>query len=79
MYPLLYDASSRYILLCEYYNPSPVEVSYRGHDWKLFKRDFAGEILDKYTDLVLREYGFVYHRDPRFPQDDLCWFLMERG
>ncbi|WP_413770421.1 hypothetical protein, partial [Vibrio vulnificus] len=34
----LYNNSSRYILIAEYYNPSPVELSYRGHSSKLFKR-----------------------------------------
>ncbi|MNY71976.1 hypothetical protein D3C86_2104270 [compost metagenome] len=74
----MYQASSRYLLVAEYYNPKPVEISYRGHEGKLFKRDFAGEILDKYPDLVLLDYGFTYHRDMNFPQDDVTWFLMEK-
>jgi hypothetical protein len=43
-----------------------------------FKRDFAGEIMDRFPDLRLVDYGFVYHRDPQFPQDDFTWFLMEK-
>jgi pseudaminic acid biosynthesis-associated methylase len=78
VYENLYQASSRYILVCEYYNPSPVAISYRGHTDRLFKRDFAGEMLDKYTDLTLVDYGFAYRRDPAFPQDDITWFLMEK-
>ncbi len=78
IYDLLYNKSNRYIFICEYYSPSPVEVSYRGHDSVLFKRDFAGEILDKYPDVRLINYGFVYHRDGNFPQDDLNWFLLEK-
>jgi spore coat polysaccharide biosynthesis protein SpsF len=70
--------SSRYILVCEYYNPTPVSIDYRGHSDRLFKRDFAGEILDLYTDLTLRDYGFVYHRDTNFPLDDITWFLLEK-
>lgn len=62
----------------EYYSPAPVEVRYRGHDKKLFKRDFAGELLDRYTDLRLVDYGFVYHRDPNFAGDDLTWFMMQK-
>lgn len=78
VYELLYKASKRYILLAEYYSPSPVSIIYRGHTDKLFKRDFAGEMLDKYPDLRLIDYGFVYHRDPVFPEDDINWFLLEK-
>jgi len=78
VYEKLYQASSRYLLVAEYYNPSPVAIPYRGHSDRLFKRDFAGELLDKYPDLVLVDYGFAYHRDPAFPQDDITWFLLEK-
>ncbi len=77
-YAQLYNLSSRYILVAEYYNPAPVEVSYRGNSGKLFKRDFAGEMLDRYSDLQLLDYGFTYHRDPQFPADDVTWFLLEK-
>jgi spore coat polysaccharide biosynthesis protein SpsF len=77
-YNSLYQASHRYVLLCEYYNPTPVNVVYRGHDDRLFKRDFAGDMMSIYSDLRLLDYGFVYRNDPVFPQDDLTWFLMEK-
>jgi pseudaminic acid biosynthesis-associated methylase len=77
-YQGLYETSSRYICIAEYYNPSPVEIDYRGHQGKLFKRDFAGEIMDKYPDLKLLDYGFVYHRDPTFSGGDYTWFLLEK-
>lgn len=78
VYDRLYAASSRYILVAEYYNPSPVSIPYRGHDDRLFKRDFAGELMDRFTDLELVDYGFAYRRDPSFPQDDITWFLMRK-
>ena len=78
VYDRLYRASSRYICVAEYYNPAPVEVVYRGHTGKLFKRDFAGELLDNYPELKLVDYGFTYHRDAYFPQDDISWFLLEK-
>ena len=78
VYELIHRASSRYVLVSEYYNPKPTEITYRGHTGKLFKRDFAGEMLDKFPDLHLVDYGFVYHRDPHFPQDDSTWFLLEK-
>jgi len=79
VYELMHRSSSRYILVAEYYNPQPTEVEYRGHSGKLFKRDFAGEMLETFCDLSLVDYGFIYHRDPNFPQDDMTWFLMEKG
>jgi pseudaminic acid biosynthesis-associated methylase len=78
VYKKLYQTSSRYICLAEYYSPSPVTINYRGHNNRLFKRDFAGEMLDIYSDLKLIDYGFVYRRDPNFPQDDATWFLLEK-
>jgi spore coat polysaccharide biosynthesis protein SpsF len=77
-YESLYQASRRFVFVCEYYNPSPVAIPYRGHDDRLFKRDFAGDMLDRYADLTLVDYGFYYRRDPIFPQDDISWFLMEK-
>ena len=78
VYQSLYSLSKRYICIVEYYNPTPVSVPYRGHRDRLFKRDFAGEMMGKYQDLRLVNYGLVYHRDSNFPLDDLTWFLLER-
>ncbi len=78
VYDLLHAVSTRYVCIVEYYNPSPVSIAYRGHADRLFKRDFAGELLAKHPDLRLVDYGFVYHADPNFPQDDLTWFLLEK-
>ena len=78
VYEKLYDSSNRYILIAEYYNPTPVNVVYQGHSDRLFKRDFAGEMLDKYHDLTLVDYGFLYHRNNNFKQDDINWFLLEK-
>lgn len=79
--PVIYDQlhrlSRRYIVVCEYYNPSPMVVNYRDNTDRLFKRDFAGELMDRF-DLELVRYGFVYHRDPQAPQDDITWFLLEK-
>lgn len=79
VYSKMHRASARYILVAEYYNPAPVEIAYRGYSGKLFKRDFAGELLDAFPDLRLVDYGFCYRRDPVFPQDDMTWFLLEKG
>jgi spore coat polysaccharide biosynthesis protein SpsF len=78
VYDLLHRMSNRYLCLAEYYNPTPVVIRYRGHEDKLFKRDFAGELLNRHQDLRLVDYGFVYHGDPKFPQDDITWFVLEK-
>ena len=80
--PDLYDrmvrACGRYLLIAEYYNPTPVALAYRGHSDRLFKRDFAGELMDRHPQMHLVDYGFVWRRDPVAPQDDITWFLLER-
>lgn len=79
VYDKLYNCTNKYILIAEYYNPSPVSVIYRGHADRLHKRDFAGEMLEFYNDLKLIDYGFTYKRDPLFPQDDITWFLLQKS
>lgn len=78
VYDKLVASTSRYLLVAEYYNPAPVAIPYRGHSDRLFKRDFAGEIMERHPQLRLVDYGFAYRRDPNFPQDDITWFLMEK-
>ena len=77
VYDNLFNLSKKYILISEYYNPTPVKVEYRGHAGKLFKRDFAGEMIDRF-DLKLMDYGFFYHRDNYFSFGDSNWFLLEK-
>ncbi len=76
-YEKIYNLSNQWILIGEYYNPSPTAIDYRGYKNKLFKRDFAGEMLDKFNDLELCDYGFSYHRG-KFAQDDISWFLLRK-
>ena len=78
VYNKIYELSNKYILIAEYYSRDVREINYRGHDNKLYKRDFCGELMDKYPNLKLLDYGFVYYRDPKFPLDDITWFLLEK-
>ncbi len=79
IYDKLHKLSKKYILIAEYYNPSPVEIEYRGNKGKLFKRDFAGEFLKRFDDVKLIDYGFAYNKDPKAPQDDITWFLFSKN
>jgi spore coat polysaccharide biosynthesis protein SpsF len=78
VYRKLHASSSRFICIAEYFSRNPVEVEYRGHQGKLFKRDFAGEMLDRFPDLVLHSTGFASLRSVNFPQDDVTWHLLEK-
>ena len=79
-YQQIYEAATRYVLLIEYYSPEPADILYRGHEGRLWKRDFASEFIDYVGQADARpkvvDYGFIWHRDT-FPQDDVTWFLME--
>ncbi|HOY62836.1 MAG TPA: pseudaminic acid biosynthesis-associated methylase [bacterium] len=78
VYDRMFSASREYVLMCEYYNPTPMEIEYRGHRERLFKRDFAGEFMDRHKGVELVDYGFIYYRDPIFPLGDFTWFLMRK-
>lgn len=77
VYNNLVQNSRRYVLVAEYFDPNPVTINYRGHQDRLFKRDFAGELMDAHG-LKLVDYGFFYKRDKLVPQDNITWFLMEK-
>lgn len=74
VYAKAVQASSRYICVIEYYNPTPVMIPYRGYEHRLWKRDFAGEMIEGFG-LKLVDYGFLYHLDGG---NDQTWFLLEK-
>ena len=78
-YRIIYNSCKRnkYILFAEYYNPYPIKIDYRRYKNVLFKRDFAGEFIDKFKKIKLVDYGFIYHGD-KFSQDDITWFLLQK-
>lgn len=81
VYKRMYECTNDngYIMVAEYYNPTPVSIDYRGEKDKLFKRDFAGELMDMYPNLELIDYGFTYHRAETGAEfDDTNWFLMRK-
>lgn len=81
IYKKIYNLSKKYIYIAEYFNPTPVTVKYRGHKNKLFKRDFAKEIWNKFPKLKLINYGFHWSEDPFFEKntcDNETWFLFKK-
>ena len=43
---------------------------------KFWAGDFAGEIMDRYKNLELIDYGFLYNRDGW--NDNSNWFLLKK-
>ncbi len=77
VYNQIYSLTNKYILIAEYFSPNPEKIRYRNYKNKLFKRDFAFEILQTYKNLKLIDYGFVYHKD-KYPMDNINWFLFKK-
>lgn len=48
VYEKLHRSAGKYLVICEYFNPTPVTIEYRGYKDRLFKADFCGEMLDRY-------------------------------
>ena len=79
VYLSLVNSCAKYLLINEYFNPKPVSIDYRGHSDRLFKRDFAGEILDSFPEMKLLDYGFLYERDSVHKRvGSTNWFLLEK-
>lgn len=74
----MFDYSSKYILMGEYFNRTPVMLEYQGQKDRLFKRDFGGMFIDNF-DVELVDYGFlwgyVYHKAGF---DDITWWLFKK-
>jgi pseudaminic acid biosynthesis-associated methylase len=74
----LYQLSSRYILIGEYFNRTPIMIEYQGEQNKLFKRDF-GKMFMQNFDVRLVDYGFLWgelYDEAGF--DDFTWWLFEK-
>ena len=79
VYSSLVNSCKKYLFINEFYNPTPVTIDYRGHSDKLYKRDFAGDILDSFPEMKLIDYGFQYDRDPIHKRTGSTnWFLLEK-
>ena len=80
IYKKIYSLSKKYIYIQEYFSPDPVVVKYRNHKDKLFKRDFAKDLIDLFPDLKLIDYGFYWKEDPKLKGncDNSNWFLFKK-
>lgn len=80
--PELLDASAdelariagRYLLVVEYFNPTPIEVEYRGMAGMMWKRDYGRLFLDR----GWRHMASGFWWKPVTPSDDSNWWLFRR-
>ena len=83
IYKNIYNLSKKYIYIDEYFNPTPIEIKYRGKKKLLFKRDFARELWETYPNLKLVNYGFYWNEDPLLKSvpnivDNSNWFIFKK-
>tara|TARA_A200000113_G_scaffold211299_1_gene211891 strand:+ start:773 stop:1393 length:621 start_codon:yes stop_codon:yes gene_type:complete len=73
-------SSNRYVVIGEYFNRTPVSLTYQGEEEKLFKRDFGKFALENFSDKIeLIDYGFLWgylYDEGGF--DDITWWVFER-
>jgi len=70
--------SSKYLLIGEYFNRTPVMLEYHGQANKLFKRDFGKLALERLP-IELVDYGFLWgHIYDKAGFDDITWWLFRK-
>src|SRR5487761_338383 len=72
----IHRCAGRWIVAIEYFSDKPETIPYRGHDDRLFKRDFGGFWLDTFPDLWVAAYGFAWKRVTGL--DNLTWWLFDK-
>lgn len=73
----IHRCAARYIVCVEYFSDKPEMIPYRGHDDRLFKRDFGGFWMDNFRDLTVLATGFAWKRITGL--DNLTWWLFEKN
>ena len=75
----MYDLSSRFIIMIEYFNRTPVTIEYRGEPNKLFKCDF-GKIFIENFPVKLIDVGFLWgHIYDSAGFDDVTYWVFEKN
>jgi spore coat polysaccharide biosynthesis protein SpsF len=74
----MFDYSSKYILMGEYFNRTPTMIEYQGERDQLFKRDFGKLFIENFSvDLI--DYGFLWgHLYDNAGFDDITWWLFKK-
>ncbi len=74
----VYNYSSRYILIGEYFNRTPMMLDYQGQKDKLFKRDFGKMFIENFP-VQLLDHGFLWgHLYDAAGFDDITYWLFKK-
>lgn len=74
----MFNYSSKYILMSEYFSRTLDMKMYRGEQNKLFRMDFGGFFMDNF-DVELVDYGFLWGREyDNAGFDDMVWWLFKK-
>ncbi|MFN2439857.1 MAG: pseudaminic acid biosynthesis-associated methylase [Chitinophagaceae bacterium] len=74
----MFQYSSRYILMGEYFNRTPVMIEYHGEKDKLFKSDFGKLFMENFS-VRLIDNGFLWgHIYDEAGFDDITYWLFEK-
>ena len=72
----IHRCARRHIACIEYFSDKPEMIPYRGHDDRLFKRDFGAFWMDNFPELSVLATGFAWKRTTGL--DNLTWWLFEK-
>lgn len=74
----MHSLTSKYILIGEYFNRTPVMIEYQGQKDKLFKRDFGKYFMENFN-VKLLDNGFLWSYEYEVGGfDDITWWLFEK-
>lgn len=74
----MFEHSSKYILIGEYFNRTPIMIEYQGEKDRLFKSDF-GKLFIENLSVRLIDYGFLWgHLYDSSGFDDITYWLFEK-
>lgn len=74
----MFQFSSRYIIVAEYFNRTSISINYRGEDDKLFKRDWGKFVLENFPAKLIG-YGFLWgHVYDSAGFDDITYWVFQK-
>jgi pseudaminic acid biosynthesis-associated methylase len=75
----MFELSNQFVIIAEYFNRTPISITYRGEDEKLFKRDWGKFVLENFP-AELITYGFLWgHEYDAAGFDDITYWVFQKS